>query len=155
VTVDAHWRALEILTDRLAASEVTWALSGTAALAAHGIDVTCRDLDVVTTVGGAHQTLALLPEFAVGAVAIVTRGNIRAHLGVLRIHECDVDVLGDVQNELPSGQWTAVVDVTPEFVVVDAISRTVPVLPLEQLLVAYRNMGRMHTASLISAALAQ
>jgi hypothetical protein len=74
VTVDAHWRALEILTDRLAASEVTWALSGTAAMAAHGIDVTCRDLDA---------------------------------------------------------QWTAVVDVTPEFVVVDAISRTVPVLPLE------------------------
>jgi hypothetical protein len=152
VTVDAHWRALEIVTDRLAASEVTWALSGTAALAAHGIDVTCRDLDVVTTVGGARQTLALLPEFAVG---VVTRGNIRAHLGVLRIHGCDVDVLGDVQNELPSGQWTAVVDVTPEFVVVDAISRIVPVLPLEQLLVAYRNMGRMHTASLISAALAQ
>lgn len=64
-------------------------------------------------------------------------------------------MLGDVQNELPDGRWTAVADVKRETVTVDAISRAVPVLPLRQLLVVYQNMGRPQTASLISAQLAR
>ena len=154
VIPDAHWRALQVVAERLDGSRVRWALSGTAALSAHGIDVACRDLDLVTTVDGVNATMHLLAEFAVGSVGSTTRGNIRAYLGVLRIHGCDVDVLGDVQNELPDGQWTPVIDVTPQLVAVAALSRAVPVLPLEQLLAAYESMGRAETAALISEALA-
>ncbi len=142
------------MTDRLRASSATWALSGTGALAAHGIDVTFRDLDVVTTKDGAHEIAKLLAEFLVIPVALTTRGNIRAHLGVLRIDGCEVDVLGDVRNQLQDGRWTPVVDVTPQFVTIASISRTVPLLPLRQLLAAYQNMGRPQTASLIVTALA-
>ena len=132
--------AARALVPRLAG--VRWAVSGSAALARHGIDVEPRDLDIVTTAEGAREIARRLG----GDAAFSRRGPIRGVLSRVVVEGVEVEILGDVQNLLADGSWSS----PPRLDAVESADG-IPVLPLGAVEAGYRDLGRDEKADLVAA----
>jgi len=96
------------MLERLQGVEARWAVTGSTARALHGEDVTPRDLDLLTTAAGADEIAARVGVRA----APYERPGLRARRAVFE----HVEVLGDVQNQLPGGRWTQPAAIEPEWI---------------------------------------
>jgi hypothetical protein len=132
-----------------------WATSGSVALALQGIQVTCHDLDLVTSADGAPEVERLLASRVVEPTSFQTRGRIRGHLGRIQLAGVEVEVLGDVQNLLPDGTWTEPPQLDLHVAHVPFGERTCPVLGLPYLREAYAALGRSEKVRLIEEALSR
>jgi hypothetical protein len=137
-----HRHALEVVSERLLGWDLPWAVTGSVALALHGLDVACRDLDLVTTAARARELEAAFDAEVVEPMALSSGSGLRAHRGMLRIDGVPVEILGDVQNPLPDGGWTEPPDIDAHRQWVTVGRWRCPVLSLEYLGEAYRLMGR-------------
>jgi hypothetical protein len=156
VLPEAHLRALRTLASRLRDQPVEWALTGSAALAVHGLDVTCADLDVQTDAEGAVQIAELFADAAGDAYRIDTP-TLRAGARRLQLDGVEVELLWDVHAPDPErrGGW---IPSSPGSGVtrVDVGAATpVPVLSLPRLLEVYEGLGRQAAVQRIRAALRQ
>jgi Aminoglycoside-2''-adenylyltransferase len=106
VLADTHRHALELVCERLSGTRVSWATSGSAALALQGLPVSCADLDLATTARGAVAVEQALDGHVIEPVGYRARGAIRGHLGRVELAGIEVEVVGDIQNRLPDGTWT-------------------------------------------------
>jgi GrpB-like predicted nucleotidyltransferase (UPF0157 family) len=149
----AHRPIVETLCDRLTGSDVTWAMTGSVALSLHGLDVTCDDVDVATTADGARAIEAAFADEVLTLVRFQTRGEMRGHLGSLRLDGVVVELLGDVQNTLPGGEWSTPPAVEREREWIALGERRCPVLGLASLQRAYELMGRVEKAQRIATVL--
>jgi hypothetical protein len=150
----AHRRAVEALCEGLAGSGLLWAVTGSVALAAQGVPVTCADLDVVVSAADAAIVERRFREHVVDPVQFAVRDRLRGHFGRLRLAGVEVEVLGDVQNLLPDGMWTNPPALDLHVTRVHVGARVCPVLSLAYLREAYAVMGRTATVRLIESALA-
>jgi len=146
--------AVEAVRDRLEGRGIPWAVSGSVALALQGVAVSCCDLDVVTTAAAAEHVTRLLAGTPLEPVAFTRRGDIRGLIGRTELDGVDVDVLGDVQNLLPDGRWTAAPRLDACVVQVTVGGRSCPVVELSHLREAYAAMGKWEAVRLIEVALA-
>jgi hypothetical protein len=79
--------------------------------------------------------------------------RIQRHLGRPRLADVDVEVLGDVQNLLPNGAWTAPPQLDMHLTWLRLGDRRCPALELPYLRDAYEAMGRAEKVRLITFAL--
>jgi hypothetical protein len=155
VVSDRHRLALAAVCDRLSGCDVVWAVSGSVGCAVQGAEVSCGDIDLVTTADGARRLPGLFGGEIVVPVTRTTRGPIRGLLGRLRVEGVAVDVLGEIQTRLPGGVWTAPPDLQADVAEVQVDGRLVPVLALTYLRGVYAALGRSATLAAIDDALAR
>jgi hypothetical protein len=145
-----HQHALDLILDRLSGRDVGWAVTGSVALVLHGITTTCDDLDLVATASGVEQTEHAFPRDIVVRPALIERDGLRGHLGMLHIDGLTVELLGDIQNALPRGAWTAPPSIDNDRVWIEQGDRHYPVLSLEYLHRAYTALRRTEKANAIA-----
>lgn len=135
------------LTEPLLAlgDDVTWAISGSVALALQGVPVRPRDLDILTGAEHAGAVADAIGGEVVEPVADRERDGIRGRLGRRRVGDIEVEILGGVQNRFPDGGWTDPPDVAAERVYVDGV----PVVSLGALRASYAARGRDDRVGLI------
>lgn len=150
VLTAVHQRVLDLVLDRLSGRDLEWAVTGSAALALHGIATTCDDLDLVSTASGVETIEHAFTRDVVVRPSLVTRDGLRGHLGMLRIDGLAVELLGDIQNALSGGAWTVPPSIQRDRVWIERDGRRYPVLSLDYLHGAYAAMGRTETANLIA-----
>ena len=141
--------ALLTVTHRLSGSQVTWAVSGSAALALHGIAVAPNDLDLETDAAGAYVIEQRCQDTLIRPVQFIESARIRSHWGALRVGAVQVEVMGHFQVRRADGSWQHASDVgrLRQYVEVDKLR--VPVMSLPYLRDAYRLLGRTSKADLI------
>ncbi len=148
----SHQSVLDQVYDRLAGSDIEWAVTGTGsvALVLHGVAVNCGDLDLVTSAGGVEQIEHLFAREVVTGSRLVTRDGLRGHVGRLRVENVEIELLGDVQNATPGDTWTTPLSVEQHRVWIELNGRRYPVLSLDHLHDVYARMGRAKTPRLIA-----
>lgn len=144
-------RALEI--EPRSGSKPRWALGGSLALALHGLPVGCRDIDLLTTAADAVR-LTELPGTKIEPVRFRTRPRLRGHIGRIRVHEVEVEILGDVENELADGSWSAPPPLGDELEHIDFEGHSCPIFALTALRAAYEAMERPEKVALIDEGMA-
>ncbi len=82
---EGHERVLETVRARFAGTTFRWGVSGSVALALHGLEVECRDLDLLTTATGAPRVAALLGGDTLEPLRFRSRGGLRGHIGRVRL----------------------------------------------------------------------
>lgn len=149
-----HRRVAQVVCDRLLGRDLLWAVTGSVALALQGVLVECDDLDLVTTAAGAAEIEDAFASEVVVRTGFGERDGIRGHLGLLRVENLAVEVLGDIQNALPGGMWTMPPRIAEhrEWIALD--DRRCPVLSLVYMREAYAAMGRDGKANIIAERLA-
>lgn len=128
--------------------EAEWALTGSTGHALQGVPVEPNDIDLQTDERGARE---IMDEFSnvKEELTYVESENMKSYLGTLEIEGIEVEVMGDVQKRLDTGEWETPIDVTEHrnFVSFDGIQ--VPVLSLEYEIEAYRRLGRHERADMM------
>lgn len=118
-----------------------WAVTGSVALALHGFELACDDLDVVTDARGAKTVEDTFPRAVVQHVQWTVEDRVRGYPGRMVLQGVPVHVLGDVQNHAPgSGGWWPPLNLREAIVVVDAWGSQCPILDTDALRTVYERM---------------
>lgn len=144
-----HCAALLELVDRLAITDIVWALTGSLGHCLQGVPLEIHDIDVQTDEGGAYKVAELFKEAVVKPVTWRSGEGVRSHFGELCLHGVTVEVMGALQKRLPDGSWELPVDVSVHCVFVDFQGRQVPVMSLAYEWRAYERLGRIERATLL------
>lgn len=107
----AHRASLGTPAERLTATEIVWALTGSTSIALQGVSVAVHDIDVQPDAAGAYQIAALFPQALLRPVAFAGTERIRSHFGALRLDGVIVELMGALQKRLLDGTWELPVDV--------------------------------------------
>jgi hypothetical protein len=145
-------RYVEVLRkiyEKLAKSDVSWAITGSLNFALHGLQVEIHDIDIQTDKKGAYEIEQLLSTFMTKRVAYRTSKYIRSYFGVLVLDDITVEIMGGIQKKLKDGTWEETVNVNNYKEIVKLESMEIPVLSLEYEQKAYRQLGRIEQANLI------
>jgi hypothetical protein len=143
--------AMRVVADRLASTRVTWALTGSLGLALRGVPVFVHDVDVQTDRDGAYEIERIFADRVDRPVRFSESARVRSHLGTLRVDGVVVEIMGDVQHHLPSGDWEPPPALPRLLEYIDVSGRRIPVLPLEHEADAYAKLGRADRAAQIAA----
>jgi hypothetical protein len=155
----AYAGALSAVCRRFAAQSglevqsIAWAVSGSVALSLHGIAVDCRDLDILTAGDSATAVSSLLAGTEIEPVEFRSRGGLRGFTGRVRLEAMDVEILGDVENELPDGRWSPPPRLDRDVERLAFAGQECPVMSLSALRDAYAAMGRPEKVALIEGAI--
>ena len=144
-----HWRALEIIYDRLHETEVVWAVTGSLGFALQGMKIAVNDIDLQTDASGAYDIEKAFPESVVRGVQLSVSEKIASHWGELEIDGVKVEVMGALQKKNPDGTWELPVAVEQHREVVSFEGLSLPVLSLKHEEQAYRKLGRAAKADRI------
>jgi hypothetical protein len=141
------------LCDRLADTDVTWAVTASANLALRGFDVEPGDVDVMTDAEGVHRIADRFDEHVVRPVlppGEAEHGNIRSYFGAIEVAGTEVELMGDVEHRI-DGEWIPADDVGThrEFLSIDG--RDVPVMSLDHERRGYTAIGREERVAIIDA----
>jgi hypothetical protein len=155
VISQAYLRALRQIATRLQDTAVNWAITGSLGFALQGVPVAPHDIDLQTDAAGAYAIARLFAACVVQPVRFTTTEQIRSHLGRLVIAGIDVEVMGDIQNPLGHGEWSAPTDLARHKRLVVIEEMPVPVLSLDYEYGAYLRLGRTAKAEMLRQWLAQ
>ncbi len=130
---------------------VVWVITGSVGLALQGMPLEPRDVDLQTDEAGAYEIQRRLATYTTRPATFVTRERTRSHWGAFSIDGVEVEVMGDIQQRAPDGDWDPAPDLSQlaRWVQVDGLRMRV--LPLAYEADAYRRMGRVEKAALIQA----
>ncbi|MDZ7700954.1 MAG: hypothetical protein U5J98_02175 [Halobacteriales archaeon] len=140
------------LADRLAETDVTWAVTASANLALRGFDVEPGDLDVMTDAAGIERIAEAFAGDVVRPVrppAAAENGNIRSYFGALELAGTEVELMGDVEHRV-DGRWERADDVASHRELLAVDGRELPAMPLDHERRAYRALGREGRVALLA-----
>ena len=148
-----HLSVLQRICRRLAGEPILWSLTGSLGLALQGVPVAVHDIDLQTDAAGAYAIERCFAGEVTRPVAYLPSERIRSHLGALEIDGIKVEIMGDMEHRLPSGEWKPAPDLAAlrRFLAVEGLA--VPVLPLAFEQQAYLELGRTEKAELIRQAI--
>jgi hypothetical protein len=134
---------------KLSQHDIAWAITGSLNFALHGLPVEVHDIDIQTDKNGAYEIEQLFAEFMTKKVARRTSKYIRSYLGAFVLDGITVEVMGDIEKRLESGEWGEPVNVCDHRETITYEGMTIPVLSLEYEEKAYRQIGRIDTAEML------
>ena len=152
---DALRSTLFSFHDRLAGSDIVWAVTASANLMLQGLDVTPGDIDVVTAADGTYRIEELFSEHVVRPVqppettADEDKG-IRSHYGAISIDGIEVELMGGLEHRI-DGEWVPIDDVAENRTFVEQDGRDIPVMALNHELASYRSFGDADRVALLEA----
>jgi hypothetical protein len=126
-----------------------WAVSGSAALALHGLTVDPQDLDLVADAAGATELVDGLGDLVSQDAAPWDRGDVRAARRAFAVLEgIDVEILVDVEAVALGARVLG----SPDLRYLDYIGiedRQIPVLPLSTMLALLDATGKSERAAMV------
>ncbi|MCX7801391.1 MAG: hypothetical protein N2313_00045 [Meiothermus ruber] len=147
-------QALRLVCPILNDAGVEWAVSGSLALALHGLPVVPKDIDLQTDRLGAEQIALLLSEYLTHPPGLHLGVRlVRSYLAQFRIQGLEVEVMGGLEFQSPEGRWSPAPDFRHQRTVVDYLGLSIPVVSLGFLLALYNQLQRPGRAALIEARL--
>jgi hypothetical protein len=124
-------RVLRIIYERLQHLAAPWVITGSLGFALHGMDVPINDIDLQTDRTGAYQIEDAFQSNVVRQVTFSESAVIRSYFGELKIAGIKVEIMGELQKKLSSGEWETPVDVRQHRRFIDFDGMRLPVLSLE------------------------
>lgn len=147
-------QVLRVICPLLNDTRVEWAVSGSLALALHGLPVVPKDIDLQTDRVGAEQVARLLAEYLVYPPGMHLGVRlVRSYLAQFKIHDIVVEAMGKLEFQSPDGRWKPAPDFRHKRTTVDYLGLSIPVVSLEFLLAFYTQLQRPGRAALIEARL--
>ncbi|WP_337869193.1 hypothetical protein [Meiothermus sp.] len=147
-------RVLRVICPILNDAQVEWAVSGSLALALHGLPVVPKDVDLQTDRVGAEQIAQLLSEYLVYPPGIHLGVRlVRSYLAQYKIHDIVVEVMGNLEFQTLNGRWNPAPNFREKRQVMDYLGLSIPVVSLEYLLEFYTQLERPGRVALIEARL--
>lgn len=141
-----HLDVLRLIVQRLAGSDVIWAVTGSLGCRLQGVPVQPHDIDIASD-ARVYEIVRRLAEFVRRPVAFCATERIRSHLGALETHGLQVEIMGGVEMRGADGAWVASDPRARRFVPVAGLM--VPVLSLEAECAAYLRLGRTARAQML------
>ena len=140
---------LRLIADQLRGTPITWAVTGSCALALQGLPVAVHDIDLRTTAHDAYALETLFHFYQKCPVNFASTGTVQSHFGALEINGIQVEIIGDMQHRLPDGAWEPILDMNrfKVWVVVEEID--LPVMSLPFLYQAYQLLGRADKVAIL------
>ena len=86
-------------------SNIKWAVDGSTSLALQGIDVTPRDIDILTDHEGAIRIQESLKRYNVVPISHSSNEKYDSYFGTFKMKSIKVDVMGDLR-VFRSGKWS-------------------------------------------------
>jgi len=147
-------QVLRVICPILNDARVEWAVSGSLALALHGLPVVPKDIDLQTDRLGAEQIARLLAEYLSYPPGMQLGVRlVRSYLAQLRIQGLEVQAMGQLEFQSPDGRWNPAPDFRQKRTTVDYLGLSIPVVSLEFLLALYTQLQRPGRVALIEARL--
>jgi hypothetical protein len=141
-------KAIEILTKRIPKT-INWAFIGSINLAIHGVEVTPRDIDILTDKTGVYEIEEALKEYVTKTTEFKEYKTYSSYRVVFEIEGIEVEALGDVDNKVPNADlWTERSRLSGR-TLVNFNKLKVPVINLKQELSAYEKRGRADKVKII------
>ncbi|WP_243455033.1 hypothetical protein [Meiothermus sp. CFH 77666] len=147
-------QVLRVICPILNDARVEWAVSGSLALALHGLPVVPKDIDLQTDRVGAEQMAQLLAEYLVYHPGMhLGIRLVRSYLAQFKIQGIVVEAMGNTEFQSQSGRWNPAPDFRHKRTAVDYLGLSIPVVSLEFLLAFYTQLERPGRVALIEARL--
>lgn len=147
-------QVLRVICPILNDARVEWAVSGSLALALHGLPVVPKDVDIQTDRVGAEQMTQLLTEYLVYPPGMHLGVRlVRSYLAQYKIHDMVVEVMGNLEFQTLNGRWLPAPDFHQKRQVIDYLGLSIPIVSLEYLLEFYTQLQRPGRVALIAAKL--
>ena len=133
---------LHLIANQLHGTPITWAVTGSCALALQGLPLAVHGIDLRTTAHDAYALEARFRSYQKRPVNFASTDTVQSHFGALEFNGIQVEIIGDMQHRLPDGTWEPIVDMNrfKRWVRVEDIE--VPVMSLPFLYEAYQLLGR-------------
>ena len=96
------------IVERLKEKNVNWVLTGSTALAIHGVDVTVHDIDIKTDMESADKIADALKEFNIEPMHVKTSPQFKSYYGLFKINDVQVEVFADLEVKR-NDEWTNIV----------------------------------------------
>jgi hypothetical protein len=148
-----HLQAVLTIATGLRDRPVDWAFTGSGAVALHGVDVPCRDLDVQTDAVGAALIVERFSAAATGEARDINTPEMAARATYLEMAGVIVEVLADIRAPDPEGRWRRSPLASHVTWISVAPGVHAPVLSLPRLLDIAEALKRVDTAGAIRRAL--
>jgi len=136
-----HLKALRTICEKLEGADVNWVLGGSTNLALQRVDISPRDIDILTDKEGAFIIERLLKDYQIKRVRFTRSERIASYLGTFRVEGVEVEVMGELQIKTAKG-WTKPLKPSQKKIL-KTEGMKIPANPLEIELKAYRSLGRM------------
>lgn len=133
---------LKLIAHNLQGTPVTWAITGSCALALQGVPVSVHDIDLRSTARDAYVLEARFQAYQKRPVGFARSDTIQSHFGVLEINGIQVEIIGDMQHRLKDGSWEPAVDMNKFKLWLSVGDIKLPVMSLPFLYEAYQALGR-------------
>ena len=132
--------ALRIICDKLTQRDIRWVLVGSTSLTLQGVNVTPRDIDILTDKDGAYKINELLKDYEVQPVEYRQSERLQSHLGEFRISNVKVEVMGDYREKV-KGEWQNLDSRLVSPAIIQFAGMQLPVSPLRAQLRSYESSG--------------
>lgn len=139
-------RVLAALQQQATAAGVGIMLMGGAGLAAQGVPLAVRDLDILTDRTGIYQLNELWADFAIEPVRYSENPPYRSHFGRFRVDGVGVDLMAELEWRA-GDRWQPITSTTSQTVAVAGVDVLVPWA--EEEFLAYIRRGRLARAAAI------
>ncbi|WP_299428697.1 hypothetical protein [uncultured Meiothermus sp.] len=147
-------QVLRVICPILNDARVDWAVSGSLALALHGLPVAPKDIDLLTDRVGAEQMAQLLSEYLVYPPGMHLGVRlVRSYMAQYRIRDIVVEVMGNLEFQTLNGRWNPGPDFRLKQLRTDYLGLSIPIVSLEYLLEFYTQLQRPGRVALIEAKL--
>jgi len=139
--------ALKTIVEKFKGKDIDWVLTGSTALAIHGVDVAVSDIDILTDIENADKIAQALKEYNIEPMHHKTSTQFKSYYGLFKINNVEVEVIADLE-KIYNNEW-----IKAEKSRIREIKRyegmTLPLLELREEYEAYKNMGRTDKANKI------
>lgn len=132
-----------------------WILTGSTSLSLQGVDVEAKDIDILTDENNALIIDEKLEKYCIDKMNYSSTEKIRSYFGRYMINSIEIEVMGDLQHCLESGEWSELTEIKTKRRLIQIDGLQIPVLSLEDELEGYKKMGRLGKAKLIEDALSK
>jgi len=134
-------QVLRIVTGKLKGKNVSWVLIGSTSLALQGVDIKPKDVDILTSKGGAFEIGELLKEYEVEPVRLKKSELFESFFGEFNVNGIEVEVMGDMKEKV-CDKWVSLSSrlVCPKIVEIEGMR--IPVSSLLEQQKSYEQLGR-------------
>jgi predicted nucleotidyltransferase len=134
-------RVLEFILSKIADKDFNWVLVGSTNLFIQGIDVTAKDIDIVSTKSEILQIEEIFKKYSIKKVTYSESDKYKSYFGRCVIDGIQVDLIADLEYKTPDGQWSKSTSLESKKIFVFK-GYSIPVNPIENELIFYEKMNR-------------
>ena len=141
-------KVLKLITKKFKEAKITWVLIGSANLALQGVDVICKDLDILTTKKGSYKINEVLKKYEIEPVKSSENDKFKSYYGVFKIDGIEIEIMGELRDKHLGDLWSERRGFF-ERIYIKLEEIKIPVINLEREFKAYTKMGRKEKADKI------